>query len=86
MAVGLCISQALIYIPLPSTSGRAVLTMSPLTPLIDFLGISREITVLNYQYPSDLMDLMTPKNGTILAILVAVDIKFNRWVAYVSIS
>jgi uncharacterized ion transporter superfamily protein YfcC len=82
-AVGLYLSQALIHIPVPSTSGQAVLTMPLVTPLIDLLGMSREIAVLTYQYPSTLMDMMTPTNGTILAILAAADIKFNHWVAYI---
>ncbi len=82
-AVGLYLSQALIHIPVPSTSGQAVLTMPLVTPLTDLLGMSREIAVLSYQYPSTLMDMMTPTNGTILAILAAADIKFNNWIAYI---
>jgi len=81
--VGLYLSQALIHIPVPSTSGQAVLTMPLVTPLTDLLGMSREIAVLTYQYPSTLMDMMTPTNGTILAVLAAADIKFNNWVAYI---
>jgi uncharacterized ion transporter superfamily protein YfcC len=45
--------------------------------------MSREIAVLTYQYPSTLMDLMTPTNGTILAVLAAANIKFNNWVGYI---
>lgn len=82
-AVGLYVSQALIHIPVPSTSGQAVLTMPLVTPLTDLLGMSREIAVLTYQYPGTLMDMMTPTNGTILAILAAANIKFNDWVAYI---
>lgn len=81
--VGLYLSQALIHVPVPSTSGQAVLTMPLVTPLTDLLRISREIAVLAYQYPSTLMDMVTPTNGTILAILAAADIKFNHWVAYI---
>ena len=81
--VGLYLSQALIHIPVPSTSGQAVLTMPLVTPLTDLLGMSREIAVLTYQYPSTLMDLMTPTNGTILAVLAAANIKFNNWIGYI---
>jgi uncharacterized ion transporter superfamily protein YfcC len=82
-SVGLFIAQALIHIPVPSTSGQAVLTMPLVTPLTDLLGMSREIAVLTYQYSATLMDMMTPTNGTILAILAAANIKFNNWVAYI---
>ncbi|MEP0712229.1 MAG: YfcC family protein, partial [Algoriphagus sp.] len=82
-SVGLYLSQAIIHIPVPSTSGQAVLTMPLVTPLTDLLGMSREIAVLTFQYPATLMDMVTPTNGTILAVLAAADIKFNDWVAYV---
>jgi uncharacterized ion transporter superfamily protein YfcC len=81
--VGLFVSQALIHIPVPSTSGQAVLTMPLVTPLTDLLGMSREIAVFTYQYSATMMDMMTPTNGTILAILAAANIKFNHWVAYI---
>lgn len=81
--VGLFVSQAIIHIPVPSTSGQAVLTMPLVTPLTDLLGMSREIAVFTYQYSATLMDMMTPTNGTILAILAAANIKFNHWVAYI---
>ncbi len=81
--VGLVVSQAIIHIPVPSTSGQAVLTMPLVTPLTDLLGMSREIAVFTYQYSATLMDMMTPTNGTILAILAAANIKFNHWVAYI---
>ena len=80
--LGLFLSQALIHIPVPSASGQAVLTMPLVTPLIDLLGMSRQIGVLSYQYPTTLMDMMTPTNGTIMAILAAANIKYNHWVAY----
>ena len=81
--VGLFVAQAIIHIPVPSTSGQAVLTMPLVTPLTDLLGMSREIAVFTYQYSATLMDMMTPTNGTILAILAAANIKFNHWVSYI---
>lgn len=81
--VGLFVSQSIIHIPVPSTSGQAVLTMPLVTPLTDLLGMSREIAVFTYQYSATLMDMMTPTNGTILAILAAANIKFNHWVTYI---
>lgn len=81
--MGLFVSQAIIHIPVPSTSGQAVLTMPLVIPLTDLLGMSREIAVFTYQYSATLMDMMTPTNGTILAILAAANIKFNHWVAYI---
>ena len=82
-AVGIVLSQAIIHIPVPSSSGQAVLTMPLVIPLTDLLGLSREIGVLSYQYSTTLMDLLTPTNGTMMAIIAAAGIKFNAWIAYI---
>jgi len=82
-AVGLFISQALIHIPVPSTSGQAVLTIPLATPLIDLLGISRQIAVLTYQYPAGLMDIIIPNNGGMMAVIAAAGVKYNHWISYI---
>lgn len=82
-AIGLFISQALIHIPVPSTSGQAVLTIPLATPLVDLLGISRQIAVLSYQYPAGLMDLIIPNNGGMMAVIAAAGVKYNHWISYI---
>lgn len=81
-AFGLYISQAIIHIPVPSTSGQAVLTTPLAVPLMDLLGISRQIAVLTYQYSAGLMDLITPTNGGMMAVIAAAGIKYNNWIGY----
>ena len=49
---------------------------------MDLLGISRQIAVLSYQYASGLMDLVTPTNGGMMAVIAAAGIEFNHWIAY----
>lgn len=81
-AMGLYISQAMIHLPVPSTSGQAVLTTPLAVPLVDLLGISRQIAVLTYQYPAGLMDLVSPTNGGMMAVVAAAGIKYNNWIGY----
>ncbi|WP_425638400.1 YfcC family protein [Algoriphagus yeomjeoni] len=81
-AIGLYLSQAIIHIPVPSTSGQAVLTTPLAVPLMDLLGISRQVAVLTYQYAAGLMDLITPTNGGMMAVIAAAGIKFNNWISY----
>ncbi len=81
-AVGLYVTQALIHIPVPSTSGQAVLTTPLAVPLMDLLGISRQVAVLTYQYAGGLMDLLTPTNGGMMAVIAAAGISFNSWIGY----
>jgi uncharacterized ion transporter superfamily protein YfcC len=82
-AIGLFISQTLIHIPVPSTSGQAVLTIPLATPLVDLLGISRQIAVLTYQYPAALMDIIIPNNGGMMAVIAAAGVKYNHWISYI---
>ncbi|MDO9553094.1 YfcC family protein [Rhodonellum sp.] len=81
-AVGMMLSQAILHIPVPSTSGQAVLTMPLLTPIADLIGMSRQVVVLAYQYGAGIMDLVTPSNGGLMAILAAARISYKEWIQY----
>jgi uncharacterized ion transporter superfamily protein YfcC len=78
--LAMMVAQALLHIPVPSTSGQAVLTMPLLSPVADLTGMSRQVVVLAYQYGAGLMDLVTPSNGAIMAILAAAKISYNDWI------
>lgn len=82
-AIGMTISQAIIHIPVPSSSGQAVLTMPLLTPLSDLIGMSRQVMILCYQYGGILMDLVTPTNGALLAMLTAAGISYQEWFKFI---
>lgn len=81
--LGLYITQLLIHIPVPSTSGHAVLTIPLATPLMDLLGISRQLAVFTYQYPASMMDLLTPTNGGMMAVIAAAGINYKDWIKYI---
>src|SRR5258705_9611419 len=49
-ALGMLAAQTAVHVLVPSVSGQAVLTMPILAPLSDLLLISRQVTVLAYQY------------------------------------
>ena len=40
--------QTALHQPVPSVSGQATLTMPPLVPLSDLIGLSRQVTVLAF--------------------------------------
>ncbi|MDX2121858.1 MAG: YfcC family protein [Gemmatimonadota bacterium] len=78
-ALGMMALQAVLHIPVPSTSGQAVLTMPVLVPLSDLLGLSRQVTVLAYQYGAGLCELLTPTNGALMAMLAATGVRYEEW-------
>ena len=82
-AVAMIGVQALIHFPVPSVSGQAVLTMPVLVPASDLLGLSRQVTVLAYQYGAGLTELVAPTNGALMAVLIAAGVRYDRWLKFV---
>ncbi|MGH7512156.1 MAG: YfcC family protein [Gemmatimonadales bacterium] len=82
-AVGMMAFHGLVHLPVPSTSGQAVLTMPLLVPLSDLIGLSRQVTVLAYQYGAGLCELVTPTNGALMAMLAASGVRYEEWLRFV---
>jgi uncharacterized ion transporter superfamily protein YfcC len=82
-ALAMMAAHVLIHFPVPSTSGQAVLTMPVLVPASDLLGLSRQVTVLAYQYGAGMTELVAPTNGALVAVLVAAGVPFDRWLRFV---
>ncbi|HKP75892.1 MAG TPA: hypothetical protein VJT67_10145, partial [Longimicrobiaceae bacterium] len=81
-ALAMMVVQALIHVPVPSVSGQAVLTMPVLVPASDLIGLSRQVTVLAYQYGAGLTELLAPTNGALMAVLIAAGVRFDRWLKF----
>jgi uncharacterized ion transporter superfamily protein YfcC len=81
-AVGMMVAHALIHVPVPSVSGQAVLTIPIVVPVSDLLGLSRQVTVLAYQYGAGLCELLTPTNGALMAIVAASGVPFSKWLRF----
>jgi len=78
-AWGMMVAQTAIHVPVPSTSGQAVLTMPVLIPLSDLLGLSRQVVVLAFQYAAGLCELLTPTNGALMAVLAVAGVRYEAW-------
>ena len=74
--------QTLIAFPVPSSSGRAVLTLPILVPLSDLLGLSRQVTVLAYQYGPGIVGQFSPTDGPLMAILALAGVSYERWLRF----
>lgn len=83
-ALGMMVAHVALHIPVPSVSGHAVLTMPVLVPLSDLLGLSRQITVLAYQYGAGLCEMVTPTNGALMAILATSGVRYEEWLRFVA--
>jgi uncharacterized ion transporter superfamily protein YfcC len=81
-AVGMLGLHTALHLPVPSVSGQAVLTMPLLVPLSDLIGLSRQVTVLAYQYGAGITDLLTPTNGALMAMLTACGVRYDQWLRF----
>jgi uncharacterized ion transporter superfamily protein YfcC len=77
--VGMMVVQAAIHVPVPSTSGQAVLTLPVFAPVADLIHMSRQVAVLAYQYGAGICELITPTNGALMAILAAAGLRYEQW-------
>ena len=82
-AFGMLVGHTAIHLPVPSTSGQAVLTMPLLVPLSDLIGLPRQVTVMAYQYGAGLCELITPTNGALMAMLAAAGVRYEEWLRFV---
>lgn len=81
-ALAMMAAHAVVHVPVPSTSGQAVLTLPLLVPLSDLIGLGRQVTVLAYQYGAGLCELVTPTNGALMAMLAACGVRYDDWIRF----
>lgn len=74
--------HAILHVPVPSTSGQAVLTMPIMVPMADILGFTRDSAVLAYQAGAIITDTINPTNGAMLAMLLKAGVPYGRWLRF----
>ena len=80
-ALGMTGVQTLVSVPVPSMTGQATLTLPMLVPISDLLGLSRQVTVLAYQYGNGVLQF-TPTTGALMAMLAAAGVRFEQWLRF----
>jgi uncharacterized ion transporter superfamily protein YfcC len=76
------VQVALSYI-VPSGSGQAALSLPILIPLADMVGVTRQTSVLAYQFGDGFSNILTPTQGYFMAALALAKIPFARWARFV---
>lgn len=77
------IVQMVINFFVGSGSGQAALTMPILAPLSDLIDISRQSTVLIYQFGDGFSNAMFPTSGTLIACLGIAGVPFTKWLKWI---
>ncbi len=71
--------QTMINIVIPSASAKAAITMPIMAPFSDLIGVSRQATVLAFQFGDGFTNMITPTSGILIAVLAIARIPYSKW-------
>jgi uncharacterized ion transporter superfamily protein YfcC len=77
------IIQNIINILIPSGSAKAAITMPIMAPFSDLIGLSRQATVMAFQFGDGFTNMITPTSGVLMGVLGVAKIPYNKWVKWV---
>lgn len=75
--------QTVINLFMPSGSAKAALTMPMMSQFSDLIGISRQATVMAYQFGDGFTNMITPTSGVLLGVLSIAKIPYGKWVRWI---
>ncbi|QZE13076.1 TIGR00366 family protein [Halosquirtibacter laminarini] len=76
--------QSCLNIIIPSGSGKAALTMPMMAQFSDLIGISRQATVMAFQFGDGFTNMITPTSGILVGVLGVAKIPFPKWVKWIT--
>ncbi|RLD60477.1 MAG: YfcC family protein, partial [Bacteroidetes bacterium] len=76
--------QTVINIIIPSGSAKAALTMPIMAPFSDLIGISRQATVMAFQFGDGFTNMITPTSGVLIGVLGVAKIPYEKWVKWIT--
>ena len=78
------VMQMVIDVFIPSTSGKAAITMPILGPIGHLSGVSGQVTVQAFLFGNGLMNTLTPTSGMLLAYLATGKVSYGAWIRFVA--
>ena len=75
--------QNMLNIIIPSGSAKAALTIPIMAPFSDLLEISRQSTVLAFQFGDGFTNMITPASGVLIGVLGIAKIPYNIWFKFI---
>ena len=75
--------QTVINMVIPSASAKAAITMPIMAPFSDLIGLSRQATVLAFQFGDGFTNMITPTSGVLIAVLGIARVPYNKWIKFI---
>ena len=75
--------QNMLNIIIPSGSAKAALTIPMMVEFSDIVGISRQLTIMAFQFGDGFTNMITPTSGVLIACLGVGRIPYEKWVKFI---
>ncbi|MBO7646998.1 MAG: YfcC family protein [Bacteroidales bacterium] len=75
--------QNLLNLIIPSGSAKAALTIPMMAEWSDLMGVSRQLTVLAFQFGDGFTNMITPTSGVLIAVLGVARIPYAQWFKFI---
>ena len=75
--------QTFLNLFIPSASAKAAVTMPIMAPFSDLIGLSRQATVLAFQFGDGFTNMITPCSGVLMAVLSVAKIPYAKWFKFI---
>ena len=75
--------QTLLNVVMPSGSAKAALTMPIMSQFADLIQVSRQSTVLAFQFGDGFTNMLTPTSGVLVGVLGIARIPYATWLKWV---
>lgn len=75
--------QTLLNLIMPSGSAKAALTMPIMSQFADLIHVSRQTTVLAFQFGDGFTNMITPTSGVLIACIGVAKIPYATWVRWI---
>jgi uncharacterized ion transporter superfamily protein YfcC len=75
--------QTLINLAMTSGSAKAALTMPIMAPFSDLINVSRQATIMAYQFGDGFTNMITPTSAVLVGVLGVAKIPYEKWFKWV---
>jgi uncharacterized ion transporter superfamily protein YfcC len=82
VAMGIMAIEAVLDLLVPSTSGKAAISMPILAPIAHISGLSPQTCVLSFLLGNGIMGIINPASGLTLAFLAISKVGYGQWVRF----
>lgn len=83
VAQGMVLIEVVLDVLIPSTSGKAAISMPLLGPIGALSGVTGQTTVLAFLFGNGLTNMVTPTSGMLLAYLATGGVGYGQWIRFI---